>query len=356
MKTIKEVLYSGTKKENDKSPFIIAEMSGNHGASLQGALNLIDEISKTGVDAVKLQTFTPDSMTMDIGRKEFVVSNKKSLWYGRKLYDLYKEAQTKYEWHKEIFDRAKEKGLLCFSTPFDENAVDLLESLGAPAYKIASFECVDIPLIKYVAQTGKPMIISTGMASLAEIELAVKAALENGCSQLTILKCTSSYPAPASDMNLKTIPHMKELFGCQVGLSDHTLGIGAAVAATTLGATVIEKHFKLEGDNESIDSAFSLTPNEFKQLVTESKVASEALGKIVYGTSDSDTLARKNRRSIYFCKDVKKGDVISAQNIRRVRPGHGMAPKFYDDILGMTITKDAFKGDPLTWSSISNEY
>lgn len=354
MKTLKEVLYKGTGKESDSTPFIIAEMSGNHGASLEQALKIIDVASETGVDALKLQTFTPDSMTLDLDHEHFKVTNKKSLWYGRKLYDLYEEAQTKYEWHKAIFDRAREKNILCFSTPFDEAAVDLLESHNVPAYKIASFECIDIPLIKYVAQTKKPMIISTGMASISEIDLAVNTALKNGCTQLTLLQCTSSYPAPASEANIRTIPHMKELFGCQVGLSDHTLGIGAAIAATTLGATVIEKHFKLENDEDSIDSAFSLTPSQFKHLVSECTTASQALGEVYYGVSEADTLARKNRRSIYVVKDIKKGEILTTDNMRRIRPGYGLAPRYFEDILGRKASSDIQKGTPLHWKNIES--
>jgi len=355
MKTLKQVLYKGTEKENEASPFIIAEMSGNHGASLEKALEIIDIAATTGVDAIKLQTFTPDSMTLNIDKDEFKVTNKKSLWYGRKLYDLFDEAQTKYEWHEAIFKRAKEKGILCFSTPFDEEAVDLLESLGAPAYKVASFECVDIPLIKYIAKTGKPMIISTGMATVGEIDEAVNAAKSAGCTQLTILKCTSSYPAPAENSNVLTIPHMAELFGCQVGLSDHTLGIGAAIAATTLGATVIEKHFKLDADDESIDAAFSLTPDEFSLLVKESKTASLAIGKVSYGVTEADKLSRKNRRSIYVVKDIKKGEEINTSNIRRIRPGHGLEPKYYDEVLGTLADQDIKAGTPLSWKLISYE-
>lgn len=354
MKTLKEVLYEGGPQEQDPTPFIIAEMSGNHGASLEQALKIVDHASETGVDALKLQTFTPESMTLDLDHDHFKVTNKKSLWYGRKLYDLYEEAQTKYEWHQAIFERARQKNVMCFSTPFDESAVDLLESLNVPAYKIASFECVDIPLIKYVAQTKKPMIISTGMASISEIDMAVNTALKNGCSQLTLLKCTSSYPAPASEANLNTIPHMKALFGCQVGLSDHTLGMSAAIAATTLGASVIEKHFKLEDDEDSIDAAFSLTPSQFKQLVAECKIAAEVMGKVSYGVSDADTLARKNRRSIYVVQDIKAGELITSENIRRIRPGHGLAPKYFDQVIGKKALIDLNKGTPLDWNKLEN--
>lgn len=352
MKTLKQVLFEGTEKENDVSPFIIAEMSGNHGSSLEQALKIIDAAAETGVDAIKLQTFTPDSMTLDLDKEDFMVTNKKSLWYGRKLYDLFKEGQTKYEWHEAIFKRAKEKNILCFSTPFDEEAVDLLESLDAPAYKIASFECNDIPLIEYVAKTGKPMIISTGMASIGEIEEAVNAAKSAGCEHLTILKCTSSYPAPVENSNLLTIPHMQELFKCQVGLSDHTLGIGVAVTATVLGATVIEKHFKLDKDEKSIDAAFSLTPDEFTLLVKECKNAALSLGEVYYGATKADRLSRKNRRSIYAIKDIKKGERLTKENIKRIRPGYGLAPKYYNDILGKEVKEDITKGTPLNWNLI----
>ncbi len=349
MKTIKQVLYAGQEKADDTSPFIIAEMSGNHGASLDMALKIVEAAAKTGADAIKMQTFTPDSMTLDLDEDDFKVTNKNSLWYGRKLYDLYDEGQTRREWHQEIFDRAHSLGILCFSSPFDEAAIEFLETLNAPAYKIASFECVDLPLIRCAAQTGKPLIISTGMASIGEIDEAVEAATKAGCKQLTLLKCTSSYPAPPEDANLLTIPHMAELFGCQVGLSDHTLGIGAAVTATVLGGSIIEKHFTLSRDDGAIDAAFSLEPKEFTELVQETKTAAAALGKVSYGVTQADRAAREKRRSIYVVRDIAAGEAFTTENIRRIRPGHGLAPKYYEDVLRSKATRSISQGTPISW-------
>jgi len=354
MQNIKQVLYAGQDRADDPSPFIIAEMSGNHGQSLQTALEIVDAAAATGADAIKLQTFTPESMTLDLDEDDFRVTNKKSLWYGRKLFDLFKEGQTPREWHVEIFNRAKEKGILCFSSPFDEAAVEFLETLDAPAYKIASFENIDLPLIRFAAQTGKPMIISTGMANVGEIEEAVETALSSGCTQLTLLKCTSSYPAPAENSNLLTIPHMAKLFGCHAGLSDHTLGIGSPIAATVLGATVIEKHFTLSRADEAIDSAFSLEPDEFTLMVRETKTATEALGKISYGVTDADLAARSKRRSVYVTQDMRPGDIFTKENLRRIRPAKGLAPKFYDDVLGRQARLAIKRGTPLSWDIIEH--
>ncbi len=264
MARLKQILHAGTEKANDPSPFIIAEMSGNHNASLDKALAIVDAAASAGADALKLQTYTPDTMTLDIAEGEFVIANPSSLWAGRDLYNLYKEAHTPWEWHKPIFDRARSHGMLAFSSAFDATSVDFLETLDVPCYKVASFECVDIPLIKKVASTGKPLIISTGMATIAEIDDAVTAARGAGCKHIVLLKCTSSYPASPENSNLRTIPHLAELFGCEAGLSDHTLGIGAAVAATALGAGVIEKHFIMSRAEGGVDSAFSLEPHEFR--------------------------------------------------------------------------------------------
>lgn len=353
MKTLKQALYAGTARENEPGPFIIAEMSGNHNSSLDRALAIVDAAAASGVDAIKLQTFTPDSMTLNVDRDEFKVTNPKSPWYGRMLYDLYAEGQTPRDWHEAIFARAKSKGIICFSSPFDESAVDFLDELGAPAFKIASFENVDLPLIQYAASKGKPLIISTGMAKVGEIEAAVDTALSAGCKQLTILKCTSSYPTPVENANLLTIPHMSELFACQVGLSDHTLGIGAPIAATALGATVIEKHFVLSRAEGGIDSAFSLEPAEFESLVNESRVASLALGDVSYGPTQAEEAALEKRRSIYIVADLKAGDVLTTENLRRIRPGLGMAPKYWDEILGRTLKQDVTKGTPMSWDLIS---
>jgi N-acetylneuraminate synthase len=347
--TLKQALYKDTAKAGDPSPFIIAEMSGNHNSSLDRALLMVDIAAEVGADAVKLQTFTPETMTLNVKKEGFTVTAEKSLWKGRELFDLFKEAQTAWDWHKPIFERAKERGILCFSSAFDESAVDFLEKLDAPAYKIASFECTDIPLIRYAAQTKKPMIISTGMASLGEIEDAVGAARDGGCTNLTLLKCTSTYPASPETTNLLTIPHMRDLFGCDVGLSDHTLGIGAAVAATALGATVIEKHYTTRRADGGVDSAFSLEPEEFRSMVNETKVATAALGSIRYGATPEEQHARSKRRSLYIGLDMAKGDVLTKENLRRIRPGLGLPPKLYETMLGRTVNRDVEKGTPLSY-------
>ena len=353
MQTIKQILYKGTEREHEISPFIIAEMSGNHGGTLEEALKIVDAAAKAGSDSIKLQTFTPSSMTLDIDRDEFKVTSQQSLWYGRKLYDLFSEGQTPREWHKPIFDRARQHGMLCFSSVFDEKSVDFLEQLNCPVYKIASFENVDIPLIKYTARTGKPLIISTGMATLEEIHDAVNAAKEGGCNQLTILKCTSSYPAPPQDANIATINDMKKRFGCEAGLSDHTLGNATAIAASALGASVIEKHFTLSRDNGAIDSAFSMEPNELKSLMRDTKNAILSVGKVHYGATKAEEAARDKRRSIYIAKDIKKGDVFNEDNLRRVRPGLGLSPKYYDEIIGRKASQDIVIGTALKWELVS---
>lgn len=352
METIKDFFQAEIDGERDTSPFIIAEMSGNHGASLEQALRIVDAAAQSGADALKLQTFTPDGMTLDLDTDDFKVTKKESLWYGRKLYDLFSEGQTPREWHKEIFDYGRSKGMMCFSSVFDETAVDFLETLDCPAYKIASFENVDLPLIKYVSATKKPLIISTGMANLGEIEDAVNAAYSAGCVQLTILQCTSSYPAPIERSNLNTIPHMKELFGCAVGLSDHTLGIAAPIAATALGASVIEKHITLDRNDGAVDSAFSLEPDDFKVMVKECRNASKALGQIVYGPTDAEMPSRSKRRSLYVVQDMAAGEQFTTENVRRIRPGNGLLPKFYDDILGRTARTDIKRGTPVQWNIV----
>lgn len=333
-------------------PFIIAEMSGNHNQSLDRALEIVEAAASTGAHGLKLQTYTPDTMTLDLNEGEFFISDDKSLWKGRSLYDLYQEAHTPWEWHKPIFDRAKELGLIVFSTPFDETAVDFLEELNVPCYKIASFENADIPLIRKVASTGKPMIISTGMATIAELDETVRTAREYGCQDIVLLKCTSTYPATPENTNLLTIPHMRELFGCEVGLSDHTLGIGAAVASVALGATVIEKHFTLNRADGGVDAAFSLEPHEMKSLVEETSRAWQALGKIKYGPTKAEEKARMRRRSLYITKDLKAGDFLTNENFRSIRPGHGLSPKYYDVLLGKRVTRDVQKGTPVAWDII----
>jgi N-acetylneuraminate synthase len=349
MVRLKQILFAGTERANDPSPFIIAEMSGNHNASLDKALAIVDAAAASGADALKLQTYTPDTMTLDVKEGEFVITNPSSLWAGRDLYNLYKEAHTPWEWHKPIFDRAKSHGMLAFSSAFDDTSVDFLETLDVPAYKVASFECVDIPLIRKVASTGKPMIISTGMATIAEIDDAVTAAREAGCKHLVLLKCTSSYPASPENSNLLTIPHLAKLFDCEAGLSDHTLGIGAAVAATALGAGVIEKHFIMARSEGGVDSAFSLEPHEFKSLVDEVKTAQAALGSIFYGATESEQKGRTRRRSLYVTRDIEAGGEMTADNIRSIRPGLGLPPKFYDALIGRRVSKAVKKGTPVSW-------
>ena len=333
----------------DDKPFIIAEMSGNHNQSLERAMKIVEAAAETGVDAIKLQTYTPDTMTIDKDTDEFFIADKDSLWQGESLYNLYKKAHTPWEWQEKIFRHAEELGLICFSTPFDDTSVDFLEGIGCPIYKIASFENIDLPLIRKVAKTGKPVIASTGMASVAELDDMVRTAKENGCEDLTLLKCTSSYPATPEGTNLRTIPHMKELFNCKVGLSDHTLGIGAAVASIALGATVIEKHFTLSRADGGVDSAFSLEPEEMKLLVRECNTAYQALGEVRYNTQAQEEKSLQFRRSLYIVEDMKKGDVLTENNLRSIRPGRGLAPKNYDILLGKRVNKDIKKGTAVSW-------
>lgn len=340
--------------QEKKRPFIIAEMSGNHNHSLERALQIVDAATEAGVDALKLQTYTADTMTIDKSDGEFFIEDPNSLWKGESLYSLYQKAYTPWEWHKPIFDRCREKGIICFSTPFDFTAVDFLEELECPIYKIASFENIDIPLIKRVAQTGKPMVVSTGMASLSELDYLVRTVRENGCRDLTLLKCTSSYPAKPEGTNLLTIPHMKELFKCNVGLSDHTVGIGAAVASIALGATVIEKHLTLSRADGGVDAAFSLEPAEMAQMVRECNTAYEALGEVSYEVQEQEKKSVLFRRSLYIVEDMKAGDVITEKNMRSIRPGKGLSPKYYDDVLGKLVKQDIKKGTKLTWNMIAN--
>ena len=333
-------------------PFIIAEMSGNHNHSLERALEIVDKAAESGVDALKIQTYTADTITIDKSDGEFFIADKNSLWKGESLYNLYKKAYTPWEWHKAIFDRCKEKGIIGFSTPFDFSSVNFLESLDVPFYKIASFENIDLPLIKKVAQTGKPIIASTGMASLAELSELVETAKNNGCKDLTLLKCTSSYPANPEGSNLLTIPHLQQLFDCKVGISDHTLGIGVAVASVALGATVIEKHFCLSRAEGGVDSAFSLEPEEMKILVKEANAAHQALGKISYGVSEQEKKSLQFRRSLYIVEDMKAGDIITEKNMRSIRPGLGLPPKYYDVLLGKKVKCDVKRGTALRWDMI----
>jgi len=331
-------------------PFVIAEMSGNHNQSLERALEIVDAAAATGAHALKLQTYTADTMTLDLREKGFFIDDPKSLWNGRTLYDLYQEAHTPWEWHKPIFDRCRELGLVYLSTPFDDTSVDFLEALDVPCYKIASFENTDLPLIRKVAATGKPMIISTGMATVAELDETVRAAREAGCNDLILLKCTSTYPATAENTNILTIPHLRDLFNCEVGLSDHTMGLGVSVAAVALGASVIEKHFTLCRADGGVDSSFSLEPEEMRSLVVETERAWQALGQVSYGPTEKEKNSLVFRRSLYVVKDMKAGEVFTAENVRAIRPGYGLPPKFVDTFMGRQISVDAKKGTPVSWA------
>lgn len=333
-------------------PYLIAEMSGNHNQSLERALSIVDAAAKAGADALKIQTYTADTMTLDVNAPGFVIEDPNSLWAGRRLHDLYQEAHTPWEWHAPIIQRAIELGMDCFSTPFDDTAVDFLESLGVPAYKIASFEITDLPLIRKVASTGKPMIISTGMASVVEIGEAVETATKGGCNQIVLLKCTSTYPALPTNTNITTIPNMRDVFQVQVGLSDHTMGVGVAVAAVGLGATVVEKHFTLRRADGGVDSAFSLEPEEFALLRTETERAWQSLGRITYGGTAAESKSRAFRRSIYVSKAISAGEVLSPENCRIVRPGFGLEPKYYDIVIGKRVSADIPAGTPLSWDHL----
>ena len=333
----------------DAPPFIIAEMSGNHNQSLERARQIVEAAAKAGAHALKIQTYTPDTMTIDLDEREFHISDSKSLWSGTSLYKLYGEAYTPWEWHKPIFDRARELGIIAFSTPFDDTAVDFLESLDVPCYKIASFENTDLPLIRRVAATGKPLIISTGMATVAELDETVRAARGAGCKDLVLLKCTSTYPATAANTNILTIPHLRELFGCEVGLSDHTMGVGVSVASVALGATVIEKHFTLDRADGGVDSTFSMEPAEMAQLVAETERAWQALGHVSYGPTDDEKKSVQFRRSLYVVQDLKAGDVLTKDNVRAIRPGLGLPTKYLVHVLGKTVKQDVKRGTALGW-------
>ncbi|MBB4842411.1 N-acetylneuraminate synthase [Paucibacter oligotrophus] len=334
-------------------PYLIAEMSGNHNQSLERALEIVDAAALSGADAIKLQTYTADTMTLNTRAPGFVIEDPNSLWAGRQLYDLYHEAHTPWEWHRPIMERAKAQGMHCFSTPFDDTAVDFLESLDVPAYKIASFECTDLPLIRKVAATGKPMIISTGMAKLSEIDDAVRAARAAGAKQIVLLKCTSTYPASPDNTNVVTIPNLRAATGCVVGLSDHTMGCGVAIAAVALGATLIEKHFTLRRADGGVDSSFSMEPAEFAALRSESERAWLSLGTVSYGGSSAEEKSKIFRRSLYISVDMKAGDVLSARNMRIIRPGFGLPPKYYDTLLGKRINRDVTAGTPVDWELLA---
>ncbi|MDO4434349.1 MAG: pseudaminic acid synthase [Alysiella sp.] len=332
------------------APYIIAEMSANHNGSLENSLKIIEQAKQCGADAVKIQTYTADTITLNSRQPEFMING--GLWHGQSLYELYQKAHMPWDWHKPLFEYAKEVGITIFSSPFDFTAVDLLESLDVPAYKIASFEAIDLPLIKYVAQTGKPMIISTGMADADEIGEAIDTAKSNGCTELVVLHCVSGYPAPAADYNLRTLADMAQRFGTLVGLSDHTLDNTTAIASVVLGACVIEKHFTLNRNGGGADDSFSLEPADLTQLCQSSKTAWQALGKVDYGLKSSEQGNAQFRRSLYFVKDLKAGDLIDETCIRSVRPGFGLPPKYFDDLIGKKLTKDVAANTATHWDCV----
>lgn len=343
------ITIANRKIGSDQRPFVIAEMSGNHNQSLERALEIVDAVAKTGAHALKIQTYTPDTMTIDLDEREFHIGDPESLWSGTSLYKLYGQAYTPWEWHQPIFERAKKHGLIAFSTPFDDTSVDYLESLDVPCYKIASFENTDLPLIRRVAATGKPMIVSTGMASISELDDTVRAAREAGCKDLVLLKCTSTYPATPANTNILTIPHMRELFGCEVGLSDHTMGVGVSVASVALGATVVEKHFTLNRADGGVDSTFSMEPNEMAELVVETERAWHSLGKVSYGPTMAEKKSLQFRRSLYVVEDLEAGAILTSENVRAIRPGLGLPPKYLSQILGRRIGRGVVRGTALAW-------
>lgn len=343
-----EIVIGNIKVGPLHKPFLVAEMSGNHNQSIERAFQIVEAAAKAGAHAMKLQTYTAETMTLNLSTEAFTINDSKSLWKGRNLYELYQEAYTPWEWHEPIMKKCKELGMLCFSTPFDETAVDFLESLNVPCYKIASFENTCIPLIKKVAKLGKPMIISTGMATLGELEETVNTVKSEGCEDLILLKCTSTYPATPINTNISTIPHMRELFDVQVGLSDHTMGVGVSIASIPFGAVMIEKHFTLSRADGGVDSTFSMEPEEFRLLSVETERAWQSLGKVTYGVQSSQEEKSKIfRRTIYISEDVKAGDVLNAKNIRCVRPGFGLETKYYEKIIGRMINRDLEKGTPM---------
>lgn len=347
------IQIAGRKIGADQPPFVIAEMSGNHNHSLERALEIIEAIAKSGAHAVKIQTYTPETMTLNLNEREFHIGDPNNLWAGSSLFDLYSQAYTPWEWHKSIFEKAHKLGLICFSTPFDSTSVDFLEDLGVPCYKISSFENTDLPLIRRVASTGKPLIISTGMITLAELDETVCAARDAGCIDLILLKCTSTYPAMPDNTNILSIPNMRELFKCEVGLSDHTMGIGVSVASIALGASVIEKHFTLRRSDGGVDSTFSMEPAEMKQLVEESERAWQSLGSVRYGPTNAEKNSLQYRRSLYIVENLKAGDVLTMENIRAIRPGLGLAPKYIDMVLGRRLNQDAVRGTAIKWELLT---
>ncbi|MGN6617971.1 MAG: pseudaminic acid synthase [Ilyomonas sp.] len=344
---IKGIVISGLHK-----PFIIAEMSGNHNQSLDRAFEIVKAAADAGADAIKLQTYTADTITFKGSSDEFYIKDENSLWKGQNLYDLYKQAYTPWEWHKPIFDYANSLGLVAFSSPFDTSAVDFLESLNVPVYKIASFENTDHILLRKVAQTGKPVIMSTGVATIADIQESVEVLKDAGCTQLVLLKCTSTYPASPENTNIRTIPHMRELYNCPVGLSDHTMGIGTSVASVVLGACVIEKHMTLNRDEGGVDAAFSLEPSEFKNLTIEVERAFLSLGKVSYELTEKEKKSLQFKRSLYIVKDLRAGETITAEHVRSIRPNKGIHTRYYEDIIGKVASTDVKAGTPLSFEII----
>lgn len=350
MNTPASIAIQGRTISADAPPYVIAEMSANHNGSIENAMRIIEAASAAGADAVKLQTYRPDTITMDCDRDEFRIRG--GLWDGRTLFDLYREAHMPWEWHRPLFEHARKLGITIFSSPFDTTAVDLLEDLNAPAYKIASFEAVDLPLIRYVASTGKPMIISTGMADADEIAAAIDAARDGGCAEIAVLHCVSGYPAPASDYNLRTLADMRERFGLVTGLSDHTLDNSTAIAAVALGAAIIEKHFTLDRNGGGPDDSFSLQPDELASLCRSANTAWQALGRVDYGRKSSELGNAQFRRSLYFVKDLRRGDVVTADAVRSIRPGFGLPPRELDRLLGATVSTDVRRGTPASFDLI----
>jgi pseudaminic acid synthase len=348
------ISIAGRSIGRSHKPFIIAEMSGNHNQSLDRALAIVEAAAKAGAHALKLQTYTADTMTLDLDHGEFFIDDPNSLWKGHSLHKLYQQAYTPWEWHKPIFERARALGMIPFSTPFDVSAVEFLEELDVPCYKIASFENTDLPLIRKVASTGKPMIISTGMATVADIDEAVQAARETGCKDLVLLKCTSTYPSAPSDTNLRTIPHLRAMFDCEVGLSDHTFGIGASVASVALGASVIEKHFTLARADGGVDSTFSMEPDEMASLVVETERAWMALGEVHYGLTEKEKGSLTFRRSLYVAEDLAPGDVLTEKNLRIIRPGLGLPPKYFSSLIGKRVGRPVRKGTPMSWDLLTS--
>lgn len=339
----------------DAPPLIIAEMSGNHNQSLDRALKIVHAAADSGAHAVKLQTYTADTMTLPVRSEMFSVGAELSLWKGKNLHDLYREAATPWEWHKEIFEACRSRGMFCFSTPFDESSVDFLESLGAPCYKIASFEATHLPLIRKAVRTGKPIIASTGMADLGELHDLVSAVKSEGGNVLSLLKCTSAYPSLPRDANIRTIPHMAELFGCPVGISDHTMGIGVSLAAVALGAVIVERHFTLRRSDGGVDAAFSLEPEEFRMLVTEADAVWHSRGVPSYSPTEGEEKSRRYRRSIFFVEQLKAGTRVEAHHVKIVRPEVGLRPKFIDEVIGKVLTSDVEPGTPATWSILKTQ-